>query len=140
MMAENTIQPYAIVTEKTHPAVLDIQRFLESQSHKDISVFASYLSENELFFLNLPGGIEITDPQALIQMHQHLYASPDFSCRFEELQNGIGNDDFFTCSVKVGVTFPGGVKRSNYIDMTFVKNSKESPAWVPIRLINTVID
>lgn len=137
---QERLQLYEQIRDESHPAVFHIRRFLESQAHKDIATFTAYLQHSEPFFLNLPGGHIVTNPEELIKRHTRFYESPEFACHFGELQHGMGNNDFFICNVHVNVTLPGGLKRSNYIDMTFVKNSKNSPAWIPVRLVNTVIE
>lgn len=132
----NTIQLFPEVTSETHPAVIYVTKFLDAQKQKNINAFANSFNENMQLFANLPGGVIIRDPKQLIARHKQLYESPNFHVEYGDIGDGLGNDDFFACSVQVKVTLPDNSQRTNYIDMTFVRNGNE---WVPARLINTVV-
>ncbi len=127
------------VSKGCHPALNDLFAFLESLSMKDKQAFAaSFGSLSSIgFFANLPGGVRVTDPNKLIEMHDEFFESSVSQFEYSKLNNGVGGEDFFTCSVPAKVTFPNGTKREVCIDMTFFKNQD---AWVPARLINTVVD
>jgi hypothetical protein len=135
-----SIQSFSQITIKTHPAVKYVLDFLEAQKQKDIEAFAHCFGQDEdhPIFVNLPGGIIMRDPKQLIERHRKFYESSIFHVDYGEFYDGIGNDDFFSCSVLVNVTLPDGSERTNYIDMMYVKQD-EKPVWIPIRLINTVL-
>lgn len=135
------IQSFSQVTNETHPAVKYMIDFLEAQKQKDLEAFACCFgphADNPIF-INLPGGVIIRDAKRLIERHKNFYESPTFHVDYSELHDGIGNDDFFSCSVLVNVTLPDGNQRKNYIDMTFVKKKGLEPEWIPARLINTTV-
>ena len=133
---------FSKITPETHPAVPYILAWLDTQVQKDYEAFAAFFnSESNLpLFINLPGGKVFRDSKELLLRHKEFYESPVFEVVREDLCDGMGNPDFFTCSVLVHVTFPNGAKRSNYIDVTFIKSADLEPRWVPARIINTVID
>lgn len=138
----NQIQSYQHITSDAHPAASYVVEFLEAQKNKDVNAFAHCFgtAADNRIFVNLSGGVIMTDVQQLIKRHKELYASPVFHVEYGPLQNGMGNDDFFCCSVLVNVTLPDSSQRSNYIDMMFVREEGSEPEWIPVRLINTVVN
>lgn len=133
---------YPQITQESHPAVKYVQAFLEAQVKKDYTAFANCFGQGDMhFFLILPGGNVVRNQELLLARHRELYASPKFQVELKSpLQDGVGNNDFFSCSVLVHVTLPNGCERTNYLDMTFFNNCYEGPKWVPVRLVNTVVD
>ncbi len=135
------IKSFSQVTSKTHPAVKYVLDFLEAQKQKNIEAFAHCFGQDadNPIFVNLPGGIIMRDPKQLIERHRKFYESSTFHVDYGELHDGIGNDDFFSCSALLNVTLPDGSQRTNYIDMMYVKQDDLKPEWIPTRLINTVL-
>lgn len=138
----SNVQFFSKIQEDTHPAVPYVLAWVNAQVQKDYEAFARCFDSdaNSPLFLNLPGGVIMKHPKELLARHKTFYNSPDFQVVAEGLQNGMGNSDFFTCSVLVHVTLPNGARRTNYIDMTFLKRKDSEPLWIPARLINTVVD
>lgn len=130
------------IQESSHPAVPYVLAWLDAQARKDYEAFAECLGpEGDVpLFINLPGGVLMRNAEQILARHKAFYESSAFQVQYGELQDGMGNKDFFVCSVLVHVTLPTGKKRTNYIDMTFLKNETSGPAWIPRRLINTVVD
>lgn len=137
----NHIQSFPQVTNKTHPAVKYMVDFLEAQKQKDLKAFTRCFgpSVDNPIFVNLLGGVIMRDAKQLIERHKNFYESPSFHVDYSELHDGIGNNDFFSCSVLVNVTLPNSSQRINYIDMMFVRKEGLEPEWIPARLINTVV-
>lgn len=133
-------QMFEQVTEESHPAVKFVLALLDSQARRDIESFAACFDPEFPLFVNLQGGHRLRDAKELIKRHEGFYQSSTFQFEYGDLQDCIGNDDFFTCSVPFSVTFPNGVQRNAYLDMTFFKNRGAGPEWIPGRIINTVMD
>jgi hypothetical protein len=136
------IQTFEKVTRDCHPAATDVLAFLDSLAVKDKQAFAASFGVHGegQFFANLPGGVKVTRAKQLIDMHKEFLESSASRFRYGEINNGVGNAHFFMCSVPAHVTLPNGTQRDVCIDMTFFRNSAPLPAWIPCRLINTVVD
>ena len=139
---EFDLQPLTDTTVNTHPAARYAIKLLESQRSKDLDAFASCFSrdENAMLFVNLQGGAVIRKAKELIERHRKIYQSPVFRLSYGELQDVMGNEDVFICSAPVSVTFPNGIYREVTFDMTFVNNNDGDPEWIPVRIINTIVD
>lgn len=124
------------VTRECHPAVRDIFAFLDSLVMKDKRAFAASFGAS--IFANLPGGVQVKSTQRLIEMHKEFLDSSVSLFEYGDLTNGIGGSEFFMCSVPAFVTLPDGKQRRVCIDVTFCKG--DGSHWVPVRLINTVVD
>lgn len=134
------IQTFKKVTRECHPAAKDLFAFLDSLSVKNKEAFAASFGTDIPIFANLPGGVQVTRSKQLIDMHKEFLDSPTSAFIVGELNNGVGGENFFMCSVPAHVTLPNGTQRRVCIDITFFKNIDHGPAWIPCRLINTVVD
>ena len=130
------------ITPICHPALSCVEAFVRALCLKDEAVLhACFAQDPHTPFLDtLPGGVQVRSAAQLSERHREFFAHPDTAVQSGALQEGMGNADLFVCSVPVAVTLPDLSIRRMYIDMTFIPNAAPGPAWVPIRLSNTVID
>jgi hypothetical protein len=131
------IQRYDTISDTCHQAIPYVLHYLQVIQRKDRKAFAACFGPGP-FFANLPGGVQVRQVKELIDMHIGFFDSPVTRFDYERPVLGVGGADFFTCSVAALVTLPNRTERRVCIDMTFF--SAKQPAWVPGRLINTVVD
>ncbi len=133
-----TFQVFEQVTPDCHPAVSTGSAYLDTVCAKDLKQFAAALAPQiqAPFFANLPGGVRVTDVNQFIEMHRSFFQSDRSRFEYRSLSHGVGDRNFFLCSLSAFVVLPNGSEREVYIDMTLFLCQG---LWIPRRFINTVI-